>query len=1045
MVPTTGVNHASIPLRPRFAALASTISAVLGTGHADTAAAQDAPEGVIEEVRVTGSRIVRRDFEAASPIMTLDTQRFESSSTLSMESVLNQMPQFVPAGTQFVSGTQGSPTVSLGIASVNLRGIGTNRTLVLVDGRRPQPANAALVVDVNTIPAAAIQRVETITGGASAVYGADALAGVVNFILKEDFEGVELDFQSGITAEGDGEESRFTTLIGMNADDGRGNVMLGVEWYNREIVWQRDRDFYMEGWYDPQTTAGGFLMPAGFSFGAGAPRPTQEAVDAVFAEYGIAPGTVNVSADPDRPVVNEIYFNPDGSPFILQGAVNYRGPMGSTERGYGFAGMRLNPNGNLGQVFFDGIASTPLERRSAFGKAFYRLTDNLTAFAQVNYSNVEVTTNGGYPPAITVWQASIPADDREIPPALRTLLESRQRPIRDPDTGEIIGMESAADESWNLFRVIDFYGAPQMQTTTNDVYQIMAGLEGSLPNRDWTWEAYVSTGETETLNAYMNLPSLQRYQSLVAQPNFGQGTFPFGRNYGLECPTGLPIFFGQGGFDPRCLESIDSKARATSRLTQNVLEANLQGGLAELPAGELRFAAGASYRENTFRFDPLNDDVSIADHPIGLFASNNTLGETDVAEVYGELLVPASQRLEFELGYRYSDYSLAIGEVSTYKALFDWSATDRLRLRGGYQVANRAPNTAELFQGPLLLVVPFGPSDPCQHTTLAPWGNRADNPNRLAVQELCFALIGNPDTPFGVPGSDEANTFERPGAPFFPLEIEIQRGDPNVKSEEAKTWTFGVVLNGVGRFENLTASFDLYDIEITDVIAPINSLFVYQKCFNADGASNPTLDPENPFCQMIGRNPTTGEREQVDAPFTNAGILETSGVDVQISWGRDIGPGSLSISSVATVLNEYKRQDAPGEPATDFKGTLAEGGQFDYRLNTTFGYTFGGGRTTLGLQWRHLPEVEDAAKARSPDATVLGVGSYDMFDFFGRFDVNERMTLRAGIDNLFDKEPPIVGSDPNNPANPNRNAANTNANYYDVLGRRAYLGLKMAF
>src|SRR5690606_12462753 len=127
------------------------------------------------------------------------------------------------------------------------------------------------------------------------------------------------------------------------------------------------------------------------------PPPTQEAADAVYAEYGIPPGTVNVTADPDRPVVNEIYFNPDGSPFILQGAVNYRGPLGSTERGYGFAGMRINPNGNLGQVFFDGIASTPLERRAAFGRAFYRLTDNVTAFAQVTYSNVEVTTNGGYP------------------------------------------------------------------------------------------------------------------------------------------------------------------------------------------------------------------------------------------------------------------------------------------------------------------------------------------------------------------------------------------------------------------------------------------------------------------------------------------------------------------------------------------------------------------------------------------------------------------------------------------------------------------------
>src|SRR5690606_34657201 len=126
--------------------------------------------------------------------------------------------------------------------------------------------------------------------------------------------------------------------------------------------------------------------------------------------------------------------------------------------------------------------------------------------------------------------------------------------------------------------------------------------------------------------------------------------------------------------------------------------------------------------------------------------------------------------------------------------------------------------------------------------------------------------------------------------------------------------------------------------------------------------------------------------------------------------------------------------EAPGEPAIDFKGTLAEQGQFDYRLNTSIGYTLGSGRATFGLQWRHLPDVEDAAKARSPQATVLGVESYNLFDFFGRFDVSERMTLRAGIDNLFDKQPPIVGSDPNNPANPNRNAANTNANYYDVLG-----------
>jgi len=224
---------------PRLSALATTISGVLGSNLLiGPAAAQD--QG-LEEITVTGSRIVRRDLDAPSPIMTVDTTRLEQSSTMSIESVLNQMPQFVPTGTQFVSGGQGSPTGTLGIASVNLRGIGTNRTLVLVDGRRPQPSNAALVVDVNTIPSAAIERVETITGGASAVYGPDALSGVVNFVLKDNFEGIEMDFQQSFTAEGDGGESRFTTLFGVNSADGRGNMMLGLEVFDRSEVWPRPR------------------------------------------------------------------------------------------------------------------------------------------------------------------------------------------------------------------------------------------------------------------------------------------------------------------------------------------------------------------------------------------------------------------------------------------------------------------------------------------------------------------------------------------------------------------------------------------------------------------------------------------------------------------------------------------------------------------------------------------------------------------------------------------------------------------------------------
>jgi iron complex outermembrane recepter protein len=266
-------------------------------------------------------------------------------------------------------------------------------------------------------------------------------------------------------------------------------------------------------------------------------------------------------------------------------------------------------------------------------------------------------------------------------------------------------------------------------------------------------------------------------------------------------------------------------------------------------------------------------------------------------------------------------------------------------------------------------------------------------------------------------------------------------------AETADTYTLGVVFAGPGRFENLTASLDIYTIEITDVISPVNSLFVYAQCFNADGQSNPSLSINDPggYCSMIGRNFNTGERDTVQAPFVNQGTLETSGVDLAVNWVTDFSGGSsFYVNSMLSVLNEFKLQDSPTEPFVDYKGTLAQGGQYDYRLNTTFGYNFGGGNATLGVRWVHLPEIEDQAKARQPNATVLGVGSYNLFSLFAGYEINDRMSLRGGIDNLFDEQPPIVGSDPFGP-NPNRNAASTNAQYYDILGRRAYVGLKMSF
>ena len=481
----------------------------------------------------------------------------------------------------------------------------------------------------------------------------------------------------------------------------------------------------------------------------------------------------------------------------------------------------------------------------------------------------------------------------------------------------------------------------------------------------------------------------------------------------------------------------------------------MQGKITDMKAGELRFAAGVSRRKNTFRYDPgeTNDNISVIEQPIGIFVSNNTKGSTDVSELYGELLLPATKKLNLELGYRYSDYDTA-GGVSTYKSLFDWSATKKMRVRGGYQFASRAPNTEELFAGPRLnTVTNFIYGDPCQASTTAAWGNIASNVNRGAVQTLCRAIIGNNTSAFDTNsgstyGPAGPNGFVRPGLPFFQAENEIPQGNPNLGVETAKTWTLGFVFNAPGHIEGLTASVDLYDIQITNVIATLNSTFVYSKCFNADGASNPTYSINDPggYCALITRDPTSGERSSVSAPYSNSGILKTRGVDLAANWRKDLGNnhGSFYINNLITFLDRFDIQDAASEPVLHVRDTLSTtyyGAQYKYKLNSTFGYNMHGGKASLGMSWRYLPSIHSETAARNPATTQTGADSYSIFNFFASYVVNDHIEFRGGIDNVLDVAPLIVEARPG----VDSNSDVTRAGYYDILGRRAYVGLKMKF
>ena len=249
--------------------------ALAGRSYAQSASSNGSSTSV-GEVVVTGSRIARRDFTANSPIVTVTSQAFQNTSQAEVEDTLNKLPQFQAGLNNQISQAQQvqpSATSTPGTAALDLRGLGPNRTLVLVDGMRFQPANALGFVDTNSIPSSMIDSVEVVTGGASAIYGADAVAGVVNFKLKQNFQGLELDAQYGVSEHGDDREPHVSVLFGSNFANGRGNVSVGVDYFQRSIVLEKDRSFYLAGFNDPGTNAGGsypFLPFGSYDWGSNA-------------------------------------------------------------------------------------------------------------------------------------------------------------------------------------------------------------------------------------------------------------------------------------------------------------------------------------------------------------------------------------------------------------------------------------------------------------------------------------------------------------------------------------------------------------------------------------------------------------------------------------------------------------------------------------------------------------------------------------------------------------------------------------------------------
>jgi len=1030
----------------------------------------DTGEFTLEEIVVTGSRIAKNNNESTSPIVTVDEKFLNQMGTTSLQTQLNKLPQFTATGdVPQVEGGDIQPTATStpGQSTISLRGIGANRTLTLINGRRATPANALGAIDINTIPSAAISYIDTISGGASSTYGADAVAGVVNIIMKDRFEGFQLDAQMSESQKSDDQEYNVSGIMGTNFEDDRGNIMLAFEYKDRKAAYQRDRSWFRDNWSNPSITGTKFFVPySGFSTALN--PPSVEALNTYLSGANFT----------SQPYFQTIFYDPKSqSAFTGFATDTIPGIQSAYDAGL-VDGYRIKQqnNGYLGANDVNAYLIFPLESYNFYTQGNYQINKYIGVFGQAYYSRTSSHTTQQPGTIVSGWSVNIdPTIDRDMIPAdILALLDSRNDP-----NGSV---SLTADLPFNR----------EGYTDTN-TYNITAGIRGEFPMIGWTYEAFVSRGEAESFANMTGFYSLERMRGVMQSPDFGKGMSwkaNMGPDSGTDngfgaatatCTSGLNPF-DWGATTQDCWDAVAAPVRSKQLMIQNIYEGNTQGHIADLPMGEMKGALGVSYRENIYEFqsDNLNTQGrSFNDQILGLYPAGEANGKIVAKEQYAELLVPLLKDLPLvkemtlSLGGRRSDYNTT-GVSYTYKGILDYKMTDYLRFRGGYNRAERSPNIGELFLARTSSFRFYYNGDPCsmRNSGIAWSANDTSDPNHWKdVLTMCaemnhnVATDGTANTQYygsdlttiqdyltahpnatnqdlidaGVVPQDKYDAMGTAGLGYM---WPIDTGNANLQPEVADTWTFGFVLDSF--VKNIPAlmdwriSVDYYSIKVKDAIGVQTGDVVLQQCF--DPTYNPTLDINNEYCNGVHRDSRFGSLGTIERTYYNNGRFQTSGIDTQINWGMDLGPGHLAVSSLINYVIKMESAELPGNPLIDYVGTFGptgnglNGNTFQWKTFTTFTYSMQS--WDASLRWSHYSALENTVGNGSP------LPAYDMFDLSGDYKLKDNITLRFGIDNLFNKAPDIYNVDMTSPTDM---YGGTYSYIEDEIGRRFYAGVKMYF
>jgi outer membrane receptor protein involved in Fe transport len=842
-----------------------------------------------EKVTVTGSRIVRTELLAPSPTVTVSSEQIQANQDITLDTFLNTLPQVNPAGTT----TSNNPGNN-GQSNIDLRGLGASRTLVLIDGRRPMVSSAGQSVDLNTIPLALIEGIDVVTGGASAVYGTDALGGAVNIKLKRNFNG--LDIRTGLSnhiSQRDAQDVNFSLVTGGNFADSRGNAVFAFDYAKRQGMIKAQRGF------SATATSTTSFFPEGLYTPSSTNAPSQAAVDAIYGQssYGsILAGRI--------PAASNQSFNTDGTLFYpgvfnnkTLDVVNFRYPIDS--------GVNTNFYPDFYSYNFDAvnILTLPLERRSAMGRFELQVTKSVQVFSQFSYTNYTSASALAPSPVPTVVvrnpgaanllpsQATsslvevastglsglpVPVTNPFIPADLKRLLDSR--------TGNDLALVGSGATEPFLIRWRTVAGGLRQQNLDNTVTQALGGFRGDIGSTGWTWEAYLSEGRTKILNTQTGNIDTNRLVAALGAADGGKSL----------CAGGVNPF-GRQELSAACVTYLTVANQTTTDLQQRIGQVFVAGDVGRINNAPISIVAGAEKRAFQYKFDPGSASGPIS----GFNTATPAGGKNEFTDIFGEFQLPVARKLPFaqaiDLGLalrssqsQFDDSVKKLTSSSKRSNAFAltgaWQPNDETRVRGAFQRAVRAPNFGELFSGggnaPQIY-------DPCNADSAARTGAAG-----AQVTALCQAT--------GVAASVLPTFVASPGAQV----TTSFKGNTDLNPEKGSSLTLGAIWapSAKSGLKGFSFAADYYRIKVSGAISGADTNELIADCYNFYGR-NPSYSKDYVNCQALirsgGNLALTRNPLAADGQFTgaNGGSLITSGIDLQGRWTGLVGPGRMDVSA----------------------------------------------------------------------------------------------------------------------------------------------------